>query len=57
MLSSRVSYARGFVRKEFLVLFTNIKLRIYSEETITGKGKITVGEGKDLLFSYQLIMG
>lgn len=45
-----------FVRKEFLVLFTNIKLNFTLRKQLLGKVKAPWERGKDLLFSYQLIL-
>lgn len=48
MLSSRVSDARVVCQKRIPCAFHKYKAQVYSEETITGKGEPTVGEGKGL---------
>lgn len=46
MFSSRVSDAHVVCYKKMPCASHNYKAVVYSEETITGKGKTTVGEGK-----------
>lgn len=57
MLSSRVSDAHVVLLEKNSCAFHKYKAQVYSEETITGKVKPLWERGKDLLFSFQLILG